>query len=141
MGRETEIEKDNNILKETVSTQNEAIKGLKLSLQLTKEALKAEEEDHNELKNKYHEQILETERKENSLRKELYNREKLLNGMFYLLKSLYRAFPDKSAILDKMIGVIYPLESVKEIWRKQEMQAKTRAQKLEQQKNSGGIKR
>lgn len=140
-GRETEIEKDNNILKETVSTQNEEIKGLKLSLQLTKEALKAEEEDHNELKNKYHEQILETEQKENSLRKELYNREKLLNGMFYLLKSLYRAFPDKSAILDKMIGVIYPLESVKEIWRKQEMQAKARVQKLEQQKNSGGIKR
>lgn len=141
-GRETEIEKDNNILKETVSTQNDEIKGLKLSLQLTKEALKAEEEDHNELKNKYHEQILETERKENTLKDELSKRNKWLNSLFLVLNDIFKNMPEQKPILSTILRSFIHKDDFQEILKIHKQQVKPERQQPEIQQHKGsGIKR
>lgn len=141
-GRETEIEKDNNILKETVSIQNEEIKGLKLSLQLTKEALKAEEEDHNELKNKYHEQILETEQKENNLKSELSKRNKLITSLYLVLNNIFKNMPAQNSILFTILRNLIRKDDFQEILKIHEQQVKSEKQQAESQHHKGsGIKR
>ena len=141
-GRETEIEKDNNILKETVSIQNEEIKGLKLSLQLTKEALKAEEEDHNELKNKYHEQILETERKENTLKDELSKSNKWLNSLFLVLNDIFKNMPEQKQILSTILRSFIHKDDFQEILKIHKQQVKPEKKQAESQHHKGsGIKR
>lgn len=141
-GRETEIEKDNNILKETVSIQNEEIKGLKLSLQLTKEALKAEEEDHNELKNKYHEQILETERKENVLKSELSKRNKLITSLYLVLNNIFKNMPAQNSILFTILRNLIRKDDFQEILKIHEQQVKSEKKQAESQHHKGsGIKR
>lgn len=141
-GRETEIEKDNNILKETVSMQNEEIKGLKLSLQLTKEALKAEEEDNNELKNKYHEQILETERKENTLKDELSKSNKWLNSLFLVLNEIFKNMPEQKPILSTILRSFIHKDDFQEILKIHKQQVKPEKKQAESQQHKGsGIKR
>lgn len=141
-GRETEIEKDNNILKETVSTLSEEIKGLKLSLQLTKEALKAEEGDHNELKNKYHEQILETERKENTLNDELSKRNKWLNSLFLVLNEIFKNMPEQKQILSTILRSFIHKDDFQEILKIHKQQVKPEKKQAESQQHKGsGIKR
>ena len=141
-GRESEIEKDNNILKETVSIQNEEIKGLKLSLQLTKEALKAEEEDHNELKSKYHEQILETERKENTLKDELSKSNKWLNSLFLVLNDIFKNMPEQKPILSTILRSFIHKDDFQEILKIHKQQVKPEKKQAESQQHKGsGIKR
>ena len=141
-GGETEIEKDNIRLKETVSIQSEEIKGLKLSLQLTKEALKAEEEDHNELKNKYHEQILETERKENTLKDELSKSNKWLNSLFLVLNDIFKNMPEQKQILSTILRSFIHKDDFQEILKIHKQQVKPEKKQAESQQHKGnGIKR